>query len=181
MILHETPLKGAYFIEPEASLDHRGAFARIFCQRELAEAGLDMDIVQANRSVNDKAGCLRGLHYQLPPKAETKIITCTKGAVLDVIVDLRKDSPTFLKWFSKTLTGQNMHMIYAPAGFAHGFQTLENDSELLYLHSEFHSPGHEGGIRHDDPLLGIDWPLAPTDMSERDCNHPLLTKGFRGI
>lgn len=181
MIIRETPLKGAYLIKPEPFRDDRGAFARIFCQKELAEAGLDMEIVQANRSMNAKAGCLRGLHYQLPPKTETKVITCTKGAVLDVIVDIRKDSPTFLKWFSKTLTVENLLMVYAPAGFAHGFQTLENDSELLYLHSEFHSPGHEAGIRHDDPMLSIDWPLAPTDMSKRDCNHPLLTKEFKGI
>ncbi|MDY7000426.1 MAG: dTDP-4-dehydrorhamnose 3,5-epimerase [Thermodesulfobacteriota bacterium] len=181
MKFHETPLKGAYVVEPEPFFDARGGFARIFCQKELAGAGLGCDIVQANRSVNAKAGCVRGLHYQSPPKAETKMVTCIRGAVRDVIVDLRRGSSTFLQWFGKTLTAENMLLIYAPAGFAHGFQTLEDNSELLYLHTEFYSPDHEDGIRHDDPLLGIDWPLEPTGVSDRDRSHPLLTADFKGI
>lgn len=181
MRLNPLPLAGAYLIEDEPFADHRGRFARIFCAEELAATGLKKPIVQANLSQTNQIGSVRGMHFQFPPHAETKIIRCLQGAVFDVIVDLRKDSDTFLKWHGKKLTPDNGRAMFVPEGFAHGFQVLEENAQLLYMHTEFYTPKSEGGVRIDDPAIGIEWPLPPKDISDRDLNHPLIDKNFPGI
>ncbi|MGH7981227.1 MAG: dTDP-4-dehydrorhamnose 3,5-epimerase [Limisphaerales bacterium] len=168
----ETPLKGAYLIDLEKRGDDRGWFARFFCERECQQHGLDHKIVQANDSFSKYKGTLRGMHYQLAPKAEDKIVRCLSGALFDVIIDLRPGSPTFLKHFSVELTAQNRTMLYVPKGFAHGFITLECDTEAFYLVTEFYSPEREGGIRYNDPKFGIRWPLEPSVISDKDKNQP---------
>ena len=179
-IIH-TPLQDAFIIEPEAIMDDRGLFTRVFCQNELRFIFRDNNIVQINHSLTKQRGALRGMHFQYPPRAEIKIVKCLNGSVFDVIIDLHKGSPTFLEWYGEILSTKNMKMIYIPKGFAHGFQTLEDNCELLYLHTEFYSPGHEGGIRYDDPMVNVSWPLRITDISEKDRNHPLLSRDFEGI
>jgi dTDP-4-dehydrorhamnose 3,5-epimerase len=175
MIFRETALEGAFIIEPELKEDDRGFFARAWCQRELAAHGLNPNVVQANLSYNRHRHTLRGMHYQRPPQGEAKLVRCIRGAIYDVIVDLRKGSPTYRKWVGLTLSAQNRHMLYVPEGFAHGFQTLEDDTELFYLMTEFHTPGSEAGARWDDPAFGIRWPDASTRiMSDRDRKWPLL-------
>jgi len=181
MIFHETGLKGAYIIELEPFTDDRGLFARTFCKREFAEIGHSKEFVQFNHSHNHLRGTLRGMHFQLPPNAEIKLIRCIRGSVYDVIVDLREASPTFLKYIGVELSARNMQMIYVPEGFAHGFQTLEDQTELLYHHTAFYAPGQEGGISYKDPLLGIRWPLPPSSMSEKDQNYPFLAPTFSGL
>jgi dTDP-4-dehydrorhamnose 3,5-epimerase len=176
-----TPIQNLFVIELEPFEDKRGKFVRIFCQRELQKAGLIEHISQINCSLTRTKGCVRGMHFQYPPKAEIKIVRCLRGAIFDVAIDLRKDSPTFLQWYGETLTGNSMKMMYIPPGFAHGFQALEGSSEVLYLHTEYYSPGHEDGVRYDDPLVGIRWPCQVTDVSDRDRNHPPLTADFQGI
>lgn len=173
-----TPLSmaGAFRVDVEKREDERGFFARVFCAHEFAEHGLETTFVQMNTSVTRKAGSVRGMHFQRPPKAEVKFIRCVRGAVLDVIVDLREGSPTFGRWQGTELTGDNRAMLYVPRGFAHGFQTLADDSELFYMHSEFYSPEHEGGLRFDDPDVGIAWPLPIAEMSPRDRQHPFLSQ-----
>ncbi len=175
------PLAGAHVIEPDPHVDERGMFARVYCQNELAEIGLDAPVAQVNHSRNSLPGTLRGMHFQYPPKAETKIVKCVRGAVFDVIVDIRQGSPTFLGWHGEVLSADNMLEMFIPPGFAHGFQVLEPDSELIYLHTEFYSPGHEGGFGHDDPRVGIHWPRAVTVLSDRDASHPALSTEFSGI
>jgi dTDP-4-dehydrorhamnose 3,5-epimerase len=174
-------LKEAYVIEPEPFKDSRGIFLRVFRKRELTAIGQCEDIVQVNHSVTGKRGTLRGMHFQKPPKAEAKYIKCIKGAVYDVIVDIRKDSSTFLKWHGETLTSDNMRMIYVPKGFAHGYQILEPNSEVLYFTTEFYSLEYEDGFRYDDPLVQIKWPLAVTELSIRDKTHPFLPNDFQGV
>lgn len=176
-----TNFEGAYLIQPEKKGDHRGAFARTFCQEELQKQGIDFTIRQANYSFTEKQGSLRGLHFQLPPKAEDKIVRCAKGAVYDVIVDLRPESATFLKWQGFELKAENLDSLLIPKGFAHGFQTLAKNVEMAYLHSEFYSPGHESGLRYNDPKLQIIWPLPIADISDRDLKHPLLTPDYPGV
>ncbi len=154
---------------------------RSFCKNELHDINNENEIVQINHSFTKLKGSVRGMHYQLPPHSEVKIVRCLKGSVLDVIVDLRKGSPTFLKHHGELLSQDNIKMMYIPEGFAHGFQTLEEDCELLYLHSEFYTPSSESAIRYDDPLVGIEWPLPVSDISERDKNHALLSNDFSGI
>ena len=156
------------------SEDARGAFARLYCAEELAPLHLPGPPVQINLSLTKTVGAVRGLHFQRPPKAEAKIIRCLRGRVFDVAVDIRKDSPTFLKWHGVELSAANRLAYCLPPGFAHGFQVLEPDSELLYLHTEFYSPEQEGGLRHDDPALGIAWPLQVTDLSARDTAFPII-------
>ena len=173
MIFVETPLPGAYVIEVERLEDERGFFARSWCAREFAAKGLDSQLVQCNVSVNKRKGTLRGLHYQIPPHAEAKLVRCTRGSLYDVIVDLRKDSPTFLKWFAIELTATNHRMLYIPKLFAHGFQTLEDDTEIFYQMSEFYSPGDARGARWDDPLFAITWPQGEQKIvSSRDASYP---------
>jgi dTDP-4-dehydrorhamnose 3,5-epimerase len=174
MIFTELPLTGAFRIDLERRQDDRGFFARMFCAREFAAARLPTAWVQMNDSFSARAGTLRGLHFQRPPMAEAKLVRCLKGAVFDVIVDLRRGSATFGRWTSLHLDEENRAMIFIPPGFAHGFQTLRPDTELLYLHSEFHSPGHEGGLAHDDPALAVPWPLPVTGLSPRDAAFPAL-------
>ncbi len=176
MIFIETQLKGAYLIEPERLEDKRGFFARTFCRKELEDHGLDPKIVQCNVSYNKLKGTLRGMHYQIAPKAETKLVRCTRGAIYDVIIDLRPDSPTCDQWISVELSASNFRMIYVPEGFAHGFQTLEDDTEVFYQMSEFYSPEHARGLRWDDPAFGIVWPVKNKIISDKDRNHPLINK-----
>jgi dTDP-4-dehydrorhamnose 3,5-epimerase len=175
------PLNGSYVIQPERFRDERGWFARTFCANEFAEIGHDKPWVQMNHSYTAKKGSIRGMHFQYPPHKEIKLVRCIRGKVFDVIVDVRNNSETFLKWFGTELTEENMCMLYIPAGFAHGFQTLTGDCELIYHHSEFYTPGSEGGIRYNDPAVNIAWPLEAVNVSERDRNHPLLTENFKGI
>jgi len=174
MIFTPLPLAPAFRLDPERRGDARGHFARIFCQREFAAHGLPTNWVQANISFSHSAGTLRGLHFQRPPMAEAKLVRCQKGAIWDVIVDLRAGSATFGQWTAVELTEENGAAVYVPPGFAHGFQTLRDETELLYLHSEFYSPEHEGGLAHDDPQLSIPWPLPPVNLSPRDATFPTL-------
>jgi len=181
MKIKPTLLQDAVIIELEPFKDDRGLFARVFCQNELRNILRNKNIVQINQSLTRQKGAIRGMHFQRPPKAEIKMVKCLCGSVFDVIIDLRKDSPTFLKWHGEKLSAENMKMMYIPEGFAHGFQTLEQNSELLYMHTEFYSPEYESGIKYDDPSLNISWPIEVTDISLRDQNHPLLSSEFKGI
>jgi len=168
----ETKLPGSYIIELEKRGDDRGFFARFFCKNEFEKIGLDHNIVQINNSLSKDKGTLRGMHYQLAPKAETKIVRCIKGSLFDVIIDLREDSPTFCKWFGAELTSENRKMMYVPKGFGHGFVTLEENSEALYLVTEFYAPELERGIRYNDLYFNIEWPIEPVVISDKDKNHP---------
>jgi len=168
----ETPLNDAYLIDLERKEDSRGFFSRVFCEKEFSEQGLSGKIAQVNNSLSVDQGTLRGLHYQLPPKAETKIVRCLKGSLFDVILDIRKDSPTFGKSFGAVLSAENRRMMYVPKGFAHGFLTLEPNSEIIYFVSEPYSKELERGIRWDDPRFKIEWPEIPKVVSERDQSHP---------
>lgn len=176
MIFTGLPLPGAFRIDLDRREDDRGFFARLFCAREFAAHGLATVWVQANTSFSRAEGTLRGLHFQRPPMAEAKLVRCVRGAIFDVIVDLRAGSETFGRWTSLILDDESRAMVYVPPGFAHGFQTLAPDTELLYFHSEFHSPDHEGGLAHDDPRLGIPWPRAVTGLSPRDAGFPGLDR-----
>lgn len=174
-------LPGLYIIELNVLKDERGGFARTFCKKEFEEIGHSKEFVQLNQSWNIKKGTIRGMHFQKPPFKEIKLIRCVKGAVLDVVLDIRKESPTFLQHISVELSEDNKTMIYVPEGFAHGFQTLEDNSELIYHHTEYYVPDSEGGLRFDDPQLNIKWQLPVTVISERDKNHPLIDKTYKGI
>ncbi|MGB6839086.1 MAG: dTDP-4-dehydrorhamnose 3,5-epimerase [Microgenomates group bacterium] len=168
MIFNKTPLAGLYEIELEKRQDERGFFARFFCVNEYKDRSLENKIVQINNSFTLKKHTLRGLHYQVPPKAEERIVRCLRGSILDMSLDLRPKSPTFGKWHSVKLTSDNRKMIYIPKGFAHGFMTLEDDTEILYLVTELYSPEHERVIRWDDPAFGMKWPEKPKDISKKD-------------
>lgn len=174
MIFTELALKGAYKVELERREDERGFFARLYCAREFSAQGLDFRPVQVNDSYSVLKGTVRGLHFQRPPMAEAKLIRCLRGAIFDVIVDLRPGSASYGHWATLTLGAEDRTMIYVPAGFAHGFQTLEPQTELIYFHSEFHAPGAEGGLAHDDPTLSIPWPLPVAALSARDAAFPQL-------
>ena len=176
-----TPLPGAYLVDLERRGDDRGFFARFFCENEFARAGLVNRFVQVNNSVTAKKGTLRGMHFQLPPAGEVKLVRCVKGALFDVIVDLRPDSATFGKWFGAELTAVNKTMMYVPRGFAHGFLTLTDHVEALYLVSDFYSPENERGLRYDDPKIGVHWPAVVHEVSEKDRNWPGLDADFHGI
>jgi len=168
----ELPLKGAYLIDLEKRGDERGFFARVFCENEFRACGLSTGFVQVNNSLSADAGTLRGMHYQLAPKAETKVVRCIRGALWDCIVDLRPDSPTFKRWYGAELTAENRRMMYVPKGFAHGFITLEPDTEAFYFVDEFYAPDRERGLRWDDPQIGIEWPAQPKVLSDKDRGHP---------
>jgi len=161
--------------------DARGAFMRLFCAQELQPVLGDRQIKQINHSRTSRAGAVRGLHFQHPPHAEMKMVRCLRGRVWDVAVDLRPGSPTFLQWHAQELAQDDAQMLVLPEGFAHGFQVLEPDSELLYLHTAFYRPDSEGGLRYDDSRLAITWPLPPQDLSPRDLSHPLLRANFSGV
>jgi dTDP-4-dehydrorhamnose 3,5-epimerase len=171
----ETPLKNSYIIELEPHSDNRGFFERLFCKEEFLTIGFSKEIVQINHSFSKRKGTLRGMHYQLPPNTETRIIKCIRGSVFDIAVDLRKNSPTFLKWFGVELTGENNLMYFIPEGFAHGFQTLKSNTELLYLHSGYYNPYSEAAINYADPLPDLKFPLKVSEISARDKNHSYLT------
>ncbi len=181
MIFTPTTLQGSYLVGLEPFMDERGWFARTYCKNEFAAIGHTAEWVQLNHSVTNKKGAIRGMHYQLPPFSEIKMVRCIAGVVFDVIIDLRKGSPTFLKWFGTELSAANKIILYIPEGFAHGFQTLTDDCELIYHHSQFYTPGVEAGIRYDEPRINIEWPLPVVTMSERDKQHLFLDKEFKGI
>ncbi|MGE0151522.1 MAG: dTDP-4-dehydrorhamnose 3,5-epimerase [Reyranellaceae bacterium] len=174
MRFSETRLNGAFVIEPERFDDHRGSFLRAWCRRELDRQGLASDFVQSNVSLNPRRGTLRGMHWQVPPHGEVKLVRCVKGAVLDVIVDIRETSPTRWQWIGVELTGENFRSLYIPEGFAHGFQTLTDDVEVTYQVTGYYESAAARGLRHDDPALGIDWPLPVTAISDADASWPLL-------
>ena len=168
----ETPLKGAYIIEIDKIGDERGFFGRSFCRNEMLDAGLNPNIVQINTSYSKYKGTLRGLHFQIRPHQESKMIRCTKGAIFDVIVDIRPESPTFLKWFGTDLNANNHKALYSPEGFAQGFITLDDNTEITYFTSEFYAPGKDRGVRYNDPQIGIQLPIQPTTLSEKDSSWP---------
>ena len=171
MIFAETPISGAFVIELEKRGDDRGFFARAFCENEFTAHGLASRFVQVNNSLSSFKGTLRGMHYQLAPKAETKLVRCIRGALYDVILDLRKSSPTFGRSFGAELSGENRKMMYVPKGFAHGFITLEDDTEAFYFVDEFYAPAYERCVRWDDPRFAIQWPQQPAVISDKDRNQ----------
>jgi dTDP-4-dehydrorhamnose 3,5-epimerase len=181
MKFHKAPLDGAYLIELEKRGDGRGFFARFFCENEFGAAGLETRFVQINNSLTAAKGTLRGLHYQLPPAAEVKVVRAIRGALWDVIVDLRAGSPTHRKWFGTELNENNRLMMYVPRGFGHGFVTLSDNVEALYLDSAFYSPEAERGLRWNDAAIGIEWPVPPQEMSDKDRNWPDLNPKFHGV
>jgi dTDP-4-dehydrorhamnose 3,5-epimerase len=168
MIFRETALAGAFVVEPERREDDRGFFARVFCQNEFTDHGLEPVIAQINVGFNRRRGTLRGMHFQFPPRAETKYVRCTRGAILDVIVDVRPESSTYLQHVAVELNADNGLGLYIPRRFAHGYQALADDTETTYVVGEFYAPEHEGGLRHDDPRLGIEWPLPVAEVSPKD-------------
>jgi dTDP-4-dehydrorhamnose 3,5-epimerase len=171
VIFTETPLAGGFLIDLEKRGDDRGFFARAFCEREFGAKGLATHFVQVNNSTSAQRGTLRGMHYQLSPKAETKMVRCIRGALHDVILDLRPGSPTFGKSFGADLTAENRRMMYVPKGFAHGFVTLVDDTEAFYFVDEFYAPEQERGVRWNDPRFAIHWPVAPVVLSDKDRAH----------
>ncbi len=174
MIFTETNLKDAIIIDLEEKSDNRGFFARTFCAREFEARGLKPTVAQCNVSFNYKKGTVRGMHYQVSPAAETKLIRCTQGAIYDVIIDMRPESPTFLSHFGVELTAENHRALYIPEMFAHGYQTLTDEAEVVYQVGEFYTPGYERGLRYDDPFFNIQWPVEVTVISEKDLNWPLM-------
>ena len=172
MLFKETSLKGAFIVDDELREDERGFFARSWCENEFKEHGLTPHLAQCNISFNKKLGTLRGMHYQVSPFVEAKLVRCTKGAIYDVIVDLRPESPTFKQWFRVELTEENHRSVFIPAGFAHGFQTLQDNSEVFYQMSEFYHPECARGVRWNDPAFGIDWPIDQQIISQRDQEYP---------
>jgi dTDP-4-dehydrorhamnose 3,5-epimerase len=169
-----TGLAGAYLVHLEPRVDERGLFARTFCAKEFGAQGLETAFVQTNISTNARAGTVRGLHFQRAPDAEVKLVRCVKGALYDVIVDMRENSPTYRRWFGAELSDDNGIAMYAPKGFAHGYQALSDGATVFYLVSAFYAPQAEGGLRFDDPKLAITWPCAVSDMSGKDVQWPLL-------
>lgn len=172
MKFKELPLKGAFVIEPEMLKDERGFFARTFCTEEFAAHGISPDVIQCNVSFNKLKGTLRGMHYQLEPHGEAKLVRCTKGAIYDVIIDLRPDSETYMSWISEELNENNYKMLFIPRGFAHGFQSLHDDTEVFYQMSNIFVPQAARGIKWNDPAFNIKWPLAPTVISQKDKSYP---------
>jgi dTDP-4-dehydrorhamnose 3,5-epimerase len=181
MKFHETALRGAFVIELSPFRDDRGEFARVFCSRTFREMGLVESFVQTNHVRTARRGTIRGLHYQAPPAAEAKLIRCVRGSIQDVIVDLRRGSPTFLCWHSEVLTYDNRRMVYSPPGFAHGFQALEPDSEATYQVSAYYTPRLEGCVRYNDPRVSVEWLVPDVTVSSKDAECPLLPPDFRGL
>lgn len=177
MQFEPTSIPGAVVIDVAPHADERGSLARIFCARELAEHGMESAVAQANLSVNRRAGTLRGLHYQREPAAEAKLVRCVRGSAFDVAVDLRDDSPTRLGWVGVELSATNRRALFIPKGCAHGFQTLEDETELIYFTSDFYTPEAEGGVHYADPLIGVQWPRDVTAISAKDAAWPRLAPG----
>lgn len=181
MKFRPTPILGAMLIELEPRNDPRGSFARAFCRREFESAGIDFEIAQCNLARSHRAGTVRGLHYQTEPALERKVVRCIAGAILDVLVDVRPGSASYGRSYALELDPVHRASIYVPAGIAHGYQTLQDSTEVFYMTDQYYSPGHENGVRFDDPALGIRWPLPPRDVTERDRSWPLLDpKAFSG-
>ena len=180
MQIEKLSIAGAFKITPSPIDDNRGQFFRYYCKETFEQNNIKYDFVQFNHSVNNASGTLRGMHYQHPPHAEAKLIRCVRGQILDVFVDMRKGK-NFLKWDSQILSEQNNIGLLLPPGVAHGFITLLPDSHILYHHSSYYVPNSEHGVRYNDPMVNIDWPMKPTIISDRDKNHPLLTKEFKGL
>jgi dTDP-4-dehydrorhamnose 3,5-epimerase len=174
MIFTESPLRGAYVVELERLTDERGFFARSYCAEEFAARGLGLELRQCSVSYNARKGTLRGMHYQGAPHEEHKLVRCTAGAIFDVIIDVRESSPTYRHWFGTELTAANRRSLFIPPGFAHGFLSLTDHAEVYYMISVAHAPEFSRGLRWNDPVFGIDWPLAPTVISARDAAYPLL-------
>jgi len=174
MYFNETELKGAFLVDLDPRADQRGFFARTFCMHEFEAYSLKPTVAQCNLSFNYEKGTLRGMHYQVAPATETKLVRCTQGAIYDVIIDMRPDSPTYLQHLGVELTAENHRALYVPEMFAHGYQALTDGAEVVYQVSEFYTPGSERGLRYDDPLLGIEWPLPVSQISEKDAAWPLL-------
>ncbi len=170
MIFKETNLKGAFIIEIEKKVDNRGFFARTWCRKEFEAYDLNLQLFQANVSFSKRKGTLRGMHYQVAPYEESKLVRCTSGAIFDVIIDLRPDSPTYRQWLGMELTSENYKMLFVPKNFAHGFQTLKDNTEVIYQVSQFYSPESERGIRYNDPTFGIKWPIDAQVVSDKDKN-----------
>ncbi len=177
----DLPLAGLKRVERQRLGDNRGFLARLFCAEELAAAGWVKPIAQINHTYTGKQGTVRGLHFQYPPHVEMKLVSCIRGEVWDVAVDVRLDSPTFLQWHAERLSAENGCALLIPEGFAHGFQALSDDLELLYCHSQAHAASAEGGLNPTDPRLGITWPLAFTELSARDAGHALISAEFEGV
>ena len=176
-----TPLAGLAVVQRRVREDSRGFFSRLYCANELSAAGFALPVAQINHTRTVRRGAVRGLHFQRPPHAEDKFVSCLRGEVFDVAVDLRRDSPTFLRWHAEVLSADNRISLMIPQGFAHGFQALADDCELLYLHSRAYEPEAEGALHVSDPALAIDWPLPIAEMSDRDARHVPITPAFRGI
>ena len=174
MKFSETDIVGAKIIDPAPHLDDRGRFMRAWCTREFAEHGINFVPVQANMGFSARKGTVRGMHFQTEPAPEAKLVRCTRGAMFDVVLDLRTASPSYCKWYGTELTAENGRMLYLPEGCAHGYQTLEDATEMYYMASEFHTPVAARGVRFDDPVFGIRWPLPATAVSEQDRNWPLV-------
>jgi len=179
--LYSTPLSGLKVVQRRCIEDSRGYFSRVFCADELRDAGFPAAIAQINQTLTRQRGAVRGMHFQTPPHGEIKMVSCLRGIVFDVAVDLRRTSPTFLAWHGEILSAENRKSLLIPQGFAHGFQTLGDDCELLYLHSAAHAPAAEGALNANDPRLTIAWPLPVGEMSERDRRHPNIEFDYPGI
>mgnify|MGYP000541224636 CR=1 FL=1 len=181
MIFNPLNLAGAFTIDVEPFQDNRGFFTRTFCEKEFAAQGLQQHFVQANHSGTHGRGVIRGMHFQHTPHGEVKLVKCVQGAIFDVIVDVRAGSPTFLQWYGAELSAENKRMMYVPQGFAHGFQTLTDYSEITYMVSAFYNKESEGGVKFDDPAAGIVWPLPVSLVSDKDMKIPLVTESFTGV
>jgi dTDP-4-dehydrorhamnose 3,5-epimerase len=177
----ETPIAGLKIVERSSRSDDRGFLARMFCAEELQQAGWSKPIAQINHTLTRQQGAVRGMHFQFPPHAEMKLVNCVRGEVWDVAVDLRRDSPSFLQWFAVALSPENGRALLVPEGFAHGFQALAPDCELIYFHSHPYHPVSEGALHPREPKVGVAWPLEITELSARDQGHPMLTSAFQGI
>ena len=174
MIFSETELQGLYVIEPERLEDERGFFARVWCEQEFKEHGINTQFVQSNVSFNKYGGTLRGMHYQTAPYEEAKLVSCTAGSLYDVAIDIRPESKTFMQWISVELTANNKRLVYIPKGFAHGFLTMEDNTDVFYQMSQFYAPEYARGFRWDDPLFGIEWPMEVRSISDRDWSLPFF-------
>ncbi len=181
MKIYDTPIADLKVVESTAFVDHRGQFMRCFCEETLADSLGGRRVSQINQSLTTAVGSVRGLHFQYAPHAEMKLVRCSTGRVFDVAVDIRSGSPTFLQWFGLELSPKNQKMLVVPEGFAHGFQTLEPNSELFYLTTTAYAKSAEAGIRWNDPAINIDWPLSATDLSDRDRQHELISASFEGV
>ena len=177
----DTPISGLKIVERSPRSDERGFLTRLFCSGELQSVGWDKPIAQVNQTLTRRTGAVRGLHFQSPPHAEMKLVSCIRGEVWDVAVDLRRGSPTFLQWFGANLSADNCRALLIPEGFAHGFQTLTEDCELIYFHSCAYHAESEGAVQPEDPRVAVRWPRPITEMSARDQGHPMLSAGFEGI